>query len=87
MSSARYVFINDQCRAFSSSGAPTSEDFEYAAVGMVTILSLVDGRYYGRAKKWLPIPEGRLEAAEVDGEITPPFHAPASHFEEAPRQA
>lgn len=72
---------------FSSADAPTREDFEYAAVGMLTILSLVDGRYYGSAKKWLPIPEGRLGAAEAGGDVTPPFHAPASHFEEAPTPA
>ncbi len=83
MSPVRYVFISDQGRVFSSSGEPTTEDFGYAAVGMVTILSLSDGCYYGVEREWLPIPAGRLGAAEVANEPMPPFHAPASYFAEA----
>ncbi len=84
MFSSRFMFISDQGRVCSSLDEPTDEDFAYAAVGMVTILSLADGRYYGIEQKWLPIPPGRLGTAEVDDETTRPFHAPESYFEAVP---
>lgn len=77
MSPLRYVFINDQGHVFSSVDEPTAEDFEYAAVGMLTILSLPDSRFYGARKRWLPIPPGRLDTAEIDGEETEAFHVVA----------
>ncbi len=82
MSAARYLFVSDQGRVFSSNDDPTPEDFEYAAVGMVTILRLADGHYYdGQQRKWRPIPRGSLGSGEVEGEAPLPFHAPASDFE------
>jgi hypothetical protein len=53
---AHYVFIGDQGRVFSSVDEPTADDLDYAAVGMLTIVSLRDLRYYGRESRWLPIP-------------------------------
>ncbi len=55
---ARYVFVWDQGRVFHSFDEPTADDLEYAAVGMLTIVSLRDLRFYGRECRWLPI-EGR----------------------------
>lgn len=81
MSSARYVFICEDGQVFGTMDEPTAADLEQAEVGIVTILCLADGRYYGRAGKWLMIPAGGLGSADVDGEATPPFHAPASYFE------
>ena len=51
-----YVFIGDQGQVFSSFDEPTADDLDYAAVGMLTIVSLRDLRYYGRQNRWLPIP-------------------------------
>lgn len=84
MTTARYVFVYDDGQVFSATDEPTSEDLEHAEVGLVTIVSLADHRYFGRAGKWLPIPAGRLGSAEVDGEPRPPFHAPASYFDDYP---
>jgi hypothetical protein len=54
---ANYVFIGDQGRVFSSFDEPTADDLEYCAVGMLTVVSLRDLRYYGRECRWLPIEE------------------------------
>jgi hypothetical protein len=78
MPAARYVFISDQGRVFSSADEPTLEDFEYVAVGMLTIVRMEDGRYYGRARKWLPIPVGRLISAEIDGDPRKLLHGLSS---------
>lgn len=78
MPAARYVFVSDQGHVFSSADEPTAEDLEYAAVGMRMILSLIDGRYYGREKRWLPIPAGRLTSVVIDGKRSLPVHSPIS---------
>jgi len=86
MPSLRYIFIGDQGQVFSSSDEPTTEDFAYAAVGMMTIISIADARYYGLGKRWLPIQSGRLGTANIDGKETPSFHAPESFFQETQSQ-
>lgn len=82
MPPVRYIFIDEDGRVFATSRRPTRRDYDFANVGMLTIVSLLDGSYYGRARKWLPIPKGRLgRATSLDDQPTPPFHAPASWFE------
>lgn len=84
MSALRYIFISDQGRVFSTSDEPTTEDFEYAAVGMMTIVSIADARYYGLGRRWCPIPPGRLGTVNIEGEETASFHAPESFCQETP---
>ncbi len=73
MSAARFVYIGDQGRVFSSVDEPTAEDLDFAAVGMLTIVSLRELRYYGREQQWLPIRSGRLTSREDDRNSLP-FH-------------
>ncbi len=84
MLSWRYVFISDQGRVFGTTDDPTREDFAYATVGMVTIVRLADGHYYGTEGKWRPISRGQLGTADVEGEETLPFHEPAADGEPDP---
>ena len=81
MQAIRYIYISDQGRVFGSTGDPTEEDFAYAAVGMKIIVRLADAHYYGVDGKWRRISNGRLGAAEIDGEETPPFHTAAVDFD------
>jgi hypothetical protein len=78
MPSARYVYIKDNGDVFSTADDPTAEDLSYVDVGMMTILRLADGRSYGRASGWIPIPTGALGRVEIDGHLTVPFHSLAS---------
>lgn len=82
MPRVRYLFIDDNGRVFATSRRPTRRDHDFADVGMLTIVSLLDGSYYGRARKWLPIPRGRLGRASLENRPSPPFHAPAAWFDE-----
>ena len=63
---AHYVFIGDQGRVFSSVDEPTADDLDYASVGMLTIVSLRDLRYYAREGRWMPIEtrDQRLESRD-----------------------
>lgn len=87
MFSVRCVFVGEDGRVFSTPDELTPTDLEQAEVVIVTIVSISDGRFFGRAREWLPIPAGRLGSADVDGEPTPPFHAPASYFEETTKRS
>lgn len=78
----RYVFVTDQSRTLFSTLKPTAEDFAYAEVGMVIIVRIADAHYFGRAKKWLPIPSGQLGRAEVDGEESGEFNGLPELFAE-----
>jgi hypothetical protein len=84
MPAGPYIFVSDQGRVFSVADAPTAEDFAFAAVGMVTIVRLADAHYYGRDRRWRPIPPGQLGSAEFEGEESPPYHALSSDFADAP---
>jgi hypothetical protein len=77
----RYIFISDQGGPpFGSVEEPTAGDLDFAAVGMLTIVRLADAHYYARGA-WHPIAVGRLGCAELDHELSEPFHASASHFD------
>lgn len=78
MPQPRYVYLNDQGQVFSSDDDPTPEDFAYAAVGMVTIIRVADFHCYGSEKRWLPISEGELGAAEIDDQEATPLHTTVS---------
>lgn len=86
MASFQYIFISDEGRIFSTSDEPTPEDFEYARVGMMTIIRVADGFCYGLEKKWRPIPRGQLGTTNVEGKDTAPFHAVETFFQETPSQ-
>jgi hypothetical protein len=82
MSSARYVYVKDEGHVFGSADAPTPEDFAHAGAGVTTIIRLADGCYYGRERRWLPVPPGILGRAEIEDEPALPFHVPAAYAEE-----
>jgi|SRR5581483_10305194 len=75
MTKPRYVFVNDQGDVFTTSNEPTAGDFGYAEVGMLIIVRLADCHFYGRTGQWQRIADGRLTTVEIDGEISPAFHA------------
>jgi hypothetical protein len=75
MPAARYIYVSDQGRVYSSVDEPTSEDFEYAHVGMLTILRLSDNHCYRTEGKWRPVAPSKLVSAEIDGVETEKFHS------------
>lgn len=79
MPAVKFIFVDDNGTVFGSTDKPTAEDLQFARVGMLTIVSLLDGTYYGCAGKWLPIPASRIVRAEkLEGGRTRPFHVSAS---------
>jgi hypothetical protein len=68
MSSLRYLFINDEGQVFGSANEPTGQDFEFAAVGMLTIVRLSDRRYYAGRGEWCSIPPVQGGTANDEGE-------------------
>lgn len=77
----RYIYFSDQGRVFGSEDEPTREDFEYAHVGMLTILRLADNCSYQKDGKWHAIQPGKRVCAEVDGQQTAEFHSDANDTE------
>lgn len=85
MSAPRFIFVSDQGRVFSSHDEPTTDDFAYAVVGMVTIIRLADFHSYGSKQGWFPIPAGELTRANIENDSSPPFHAAPPEHERGPR--
>ena len=75
MPAPRYIYVSDQGRVYSSVDEPTSEDFEYAHVGMLTILRLADNHCYRIEGKWRPVAPSKLVSADIDGMPTDKFHS------------
>ena len=77
----RYIYISDQGRVFGSDDEPTLEDFEYAHVGILTILRLVDHCSYQTDGKWRAIQPGKRVRADVEGQQTAEFHSDTNDAE------
>lgn len=81
MTPARYIFVTDQGRVFYSETEPTPEDYEFAAVGMVVIVRLLDCAYFGREKEWQSPGKGRMGCVDLSEETTPSDTAAESAIE------
>ncbi|MDB6095573.1 MAG: hypothetical protein JWM32_3135 [Verrucomicrobia bacterium] len=60
MQTPRFILVGDQGRMFSAHDALTNADFAYASVGMFLIIRTDDFHFYGRDRRWKPIPNRPL---------------------------
>lgn len=72
----RYLFVSELGRVCGSTDAPTEQDLAFADVGLLAIIDLVEGRYYGEGR-WPAIPAGRLVRVDDRTAVVRSFHEPA----------